>query len=231
MRRRPLFTLVVVLLAVLVVAFVVDRLAVREAESRALAAVEAEADDVTGATIDIRGVPFLTQLLGGSLGHVVATAEEATFAGYTVSDLEVDARGVSTGAPYTVREGSVAALLPTGALERALRDQARLDADVHVDGDALALGFELLGLDLQIAAVPHAVGPETIALDLRSVTVGPAVVSVDDLPDAVAEQVTDLQVALDLPADLVLDGLAVEPGGLRVEVSGTDVLLDDLVSS
>jgi hypothetical protein len=219
------------LVALVLLAVVADRVAVRAAENGAVQAFEQQADDVAGARLDITGFPFLTQLARGELAHVTGSADSASFAGYAVSDLRIDAHGVSTSAPYRLASGTASGLLATGSLEQALRDQSRLAVDVGTQDGTLTLALDVLGLEVVVAGRPRVDGPRTLGVDVTSVTAGPGVVSVDDLPGPVADLLTDLRVELDLPAGVALDDVQVADGAVRVALTGTDVDLETLVDS
>lgn len=229
--KRLVGWVVVVLVVLGGVAVVADRLAVRSAERGAVTAFEQEADDVTGAQIDIAGFPFLTQVVRGELDHVTGSADSATFAGYAVSDLRVDARGVGTSEPFTVASGTASGVLAESSLQEAVQEQSDLDVTVAAAGDVLALGVEVLGLPVTVDVTPRVSGPETLAVDVEAVRTGLGVVSVEDLPAGVSDALTDLQIALDLPDGVALDAVAVAEGGVRVTVTGTDVVATDLVAS
>jgi len=222
---------VVALVVLVVVAVVVDRVAVRAAENGAVTAFEQEADDVQGAQIDITGFPFLTQLAGGELTHVTGSADSASFGGYAISDLRVDARGVGTSAPYPVASGTASGVIADASLQDAVQEQAGFDVTVTSDGDVLALGIDVLGLDVTVDVTPRVDGPDTLAVDVEAVRTGLGVVSVDDLPSGIASALSDLQIPLDLPDGVALDSVAVADGGVRVAVTGTDVDAEDLVAS
>jgi len=223
--------LLVVLVVVVVLAVVADRVAVRAAENGAVTAVQEQADDVQGAQVDITGFPFLTQLARGELSHVTGSADSASFGGYAISDVEVDARGVGTSAPYPVASGTASGVIADASLQDVVREQSGLDVTVASEGDVLALGLEVLGLDVIVDVTPRVAGPDTLAVDVESVRTGLGVVTVEDLPSGVVAALTDLRVPLDLPDGVTLDSVAVADGGVRVAVTGTDVRAADLVAS
>ncbi|MBD8078538.1 DUF2993 domain-containing protein [Cellulosimicrobium arenosum] len=212
-------------------AVVADRVVVGVVERNAVSTFEQEADDVSGAQVDITGFPFLTQVVRGDLDHVTGSADTASFAGYTVSDLQVDARGVSTSEPHTVASGTASGVIAESSLQEAVREQSGMDLTVTADGDVLALGTEILGAEVTIDVTPRVAGPDALAVDVEAVRTGLGVVSVEDLPAGIADALTDLQVTLDLPDGVALDSVAVAEGGVRVGVTGSDFVVDDLVAS
>ncbi|WP_265521487.1 LmeA family phospholipid-binding protein [Oerskovia flava] len=222
---------VVAVVVLLALGVVVDRVAVGVAENRVVSSLEEGADAVSGATADVAGFPFLTQLAAGRLSDVVVTAESATFGGYTVTDVRAEASGISTAEPYVVEQGTASALLGIDQVQDAVREQSRLAVDVSADRSALRLDLDAFGLEVAVATRVRVAGPTTIALDIETVTLGPAVVSVDDLPGVLADALTDLEVALELPSGVALEQIVVEGDALRVDVTGTNVVLDELVTS
>ncbi|WP_069385709.1 LmeA family phospholipid-binding protein [Cellulosimicrobium cellulans] len=221
----------VALVALVAVAVVADRVTVRAAENGAVTAFQEQADDVSGARLDIRGFPFLTQLAAGELDHVTGSADTATFAGYAVSDVRVDARGVSTSEPYTIASGTASGVIAASSLQEVVREQSGLDVELTTDGDVLGLGVAVLGLGLTVDVVPRVAGPDSLGVDVQAVRTGLGVVSVDDLPSGVAAALTGLRIPLDLPEGVVLESVAVAAGGVRVGVSGTDVAAGSLIAS
>lgn len=221
----------VALVALVVLAVVADRVTVRAAENGAVKAFEQQADDVSGAQLDIQGFPFLTQLAAGELDHVTGSADTATFAGYAVSDVQVDARGVGTSEPYTIASGTASGVIAASSLQQVVSDQSGLDVELTADGDVLGVGLSVLGLDLTVDVTPRVAGPDSLGVDVQAVRTGLGVVSVDDLPSGIAGALTDLRIPLDLPEGVALESVAVAEGGVRVGVSGTDVAAGSLVAS
>lgn len=226
-RAAGLFLTLVVLLALLVVA---DRVAVRATERAMVEAFDQQVD-VTGATLDIPDFPFLTQVARGELTHATGSADTASFGGYVVTDLVVDARGVGIASPYVIRTGTASGLLSVDVLEQALREQAQLAADLGTQGDTLVLSGQVLGLRVAVAGRPRVADPDTLAIDIVSVDTGSGPRPVDELPSAVAAALTGLEVSLALPEGVGLDVVEVVEGSVRVEVSGTGVALEELVAS
>ncbi|MFJ4108729.1 LmeA family phospholipid-binding protein [Oerskovia enterophila] len=217
----------VVLVLVLVV---VDRVAVRVTEGAAVRSMEQGDVELTDANLDIQGFPFLTQVVGGELEHVTGTAATATFGGYTVSDLHIDARGVSTRDPYVLQSGTATGLLAPSSLDAVASEAAGSPVTFSTDGNLLVASMSVLGVDLSARLTPRVDG-NTIAVDVAALTLGPATITISDLPRPIANLVTNLQVPLDLPTGVTLTSVGVTDGAIRVELSGTDVALADLAAS
>lgn len=222
---------VVALVVLAGVAVVGDRVAVGMAEDAAVTAFQQQADDVTGAELDILGFPFLTQAAQGELTHVTGSATTASFGGWTVDDLAVDARGVSIRSPYTVASGTASGTIPVATLEQALRDQTGLQATMTATPGTLALSGEVLGLPVSVSGTPRVDGPDVLGVEVGSVQAGSETLTADDLPAPLAAFVSDIRVRLALPDGVALQSLVVVDGGVRATVTGTDVPLDALVAS
>lgn len=221
----------VTLVVLLALAVVADRIAVRVAERAAVDAFEQGADDVAGATLDIGGFPFLTQVARGGLAHVTASADTASFGGFAVTDLTVEARGVGIAPPYQVETGTASALLAVADLEEALREQTRLSGELTTEGDTLVLSGSVLGLPMSVAGSLRVADADTLAIDVVSVDTGSGPLPVDDLRPAAAALLTGIEVSLSLPEGVALESLEVADNAVRLTVTGTDVALEDLVAS
>ena len=97
-----------VVLGVVVVGGLVrgDRYAESRAEEYAVGVVSQSIPTTQPPVVDIKGFPFLTQLMGGTLDEVTATAAGATLEGISVTDVAVDATKVNVrpaGGPAAVR--------------------------------------------------------------------------------------------------------------------------------
>lgn len=217
----------VVLVLVLVV---VDRVAVRVTEGAAVRSMEQGDVELTDASLDIRGFPFLTQVVRGELDHVMGTATAATFGGYTVTDLRLAADDVSTSDPYVMRSGTATGLLSPSSLDAVVSESAGAPVAFSTDGDLLVASTDLLGVGLSAMLTPRVDG-NTIAVDVEALRLGPATVTISDLPGPVANRLTNLQIPLDLPEGVSLTSVGVMDGAIRVELAGKDVALGDLAVS
>jgi hypothetical protein len=218
------------LVALVLVLVVVDRVTVRIAESTAVRSMEQGAVELTDAHLDILGFPFLTQVASGELGHVMGTAESATFGGHTVTDVRIDARDVSTADPYVVRSGTATGLLAPASLDAVVSEAVGEPVAFSTDGDQLVASMNVLGLPLAAKLTPRVDG-NTIAVDVSELTLGPATITISDLPAPIARLVANLTVPLDLPQGVTLTSVGVSDGAIRVELAGKDVALADLAVS
>ncbi|GIG20850.1 hypothetical protein Cch01nite_15740 [Cellulomonas chitinilytica] len=220
--RGPIIGLVVVVVlgAGVVVA---DRVAAAEAENRAVEAIEQNLDVEGTPDVTIDGFPFLTQLLRGSLKEVTGTVDGMTLDGIDATDVEVEARDVSTSEPYTVGTGSIAATLPTASIEKVVADRTDLDVQVAVEGGALKASGQVLGLTLSATLTPR-VEDGRLLVDVGGLQLAGLTITVDDLPASIRTRLTDLEVPVSgLPEGLVLSDATVVTDGVRITATGTDV--------
>ncbi|MGV8966995.1 MAG: DUF2993 domain-containing protein [Cellulomonas sp.] len=207
-------------------AVVADRVAVGRAEALAVTELQANVDGVSGEPeVTITGFPFLTQLAAGKLSHVTVRADGLTLDGVEVTDVVVDAGGVTTAEPYTVDHADLTGTLSAAELQRLVAANSDVKADLKIDGDKLIAATQLLGLDVTATLVPR-VDNGQIRVDVTTVAFGGFAVDVSDLPSALAGQLKDLAVPIGgLPAGFELTGVEVRDGGVRITASGQDVVL------
>lgn len=227
---KPLAKWLIALAVVLVVLVIGDRVAVVLAENKAVSTVK-DSGDVTGVEIDIHGFPFLTQAIGGELSHVTGAADAASFGGLSVSDVQVEARGMSISAPYPVATGEASGSVSVPSLQALLAEATGLDLALESDGGSLKASGNVLGTELTIGVIPEVADPSALGVTISSVQMGGVMVAVDALPPFISERLSDIRVGLDLPEGIALDSVVVDGDAVRVSVSGTDVSMGDLVDS
>jgi hypothetical protein len=222
---------VVALLVLALVAVAVDRVAAWATERSVVRALVSEGTDVVGATVDIHGFPFLTQVAAGRLDHVTGRIRQGTFGGYRVSDVELDATGVQPRDPYRVESARVDGLLAPSAVEAALSDQLGTDVGVTVDPDApdaLRITVPVLGVELAAVVEPEVVDATTLGVQVRQVSIGGATVSLGSLPGGLGDRIGSVRIPLDLPDGVSVTSVSVEPSGVRVHAEAADVELAHL---
>jgi hypothetical protein len=207
-------------------AFVADRVTESMAEQRVVDAIEQNLDGVVGdPTVELGGFPFLTQLLAGSIDDVTGQVDGVTLEGIKATDVTIDAHDVSTSEPYTVGSATIAATLPTASIEQIVKDRSQLDVAVAVDGNALTASGKVLGLTLAANLVPR-VEDGKLLVDVENVQIAGLTVDVDNLPSAIGNRLTDVEIPVSgLPEGLVLSGASVVSSGVRITATGTDVVL------
>ena len=129
-----------VVLGVVVVGglYVGDRYAESRAEEYAVGVVSQSIPTTEPPVVDIKGFPFLTQLVSGTLDEVTATAAGATLEGIPVTDVAVDATQVNVRPPAgqqpSAGHATIAATIPTASLEKVVKDKTGLSVQLAVDG-------------------------------------------------------------------------------------------------
>ncbi|MBU4214200.1 MAG: DUF2993 domain-containing protein [Actinobacteria bacterium] len=220
---RKVVALVATLVVLAGLAVGADRVAVVRAEATAAQRVRQTIDVQGDLAITVHGFPFLTQLAGGRLDRVTGSADEVRFGSLTLTDVDVAATGVTTSPPVTTASADLAATIPTATLQQAARERSGLDLDVAVDAGAVTVSGDALGLTFTAAATPRVEGGRLL-VDLDDVRIGGLQVTIANLPAALRDRLTGLEVPVDeLPAGLVLRSAAVVDGGVRISATGTDV--------
>ncbi|WP_028051187.1 DUF2993 domain-containing protein [Cellulomonas sp. URHD0024] len=208
-------------------AFVADRVVASTVEKRAGDAIEQNFDDVVGTpNVDIGGFPFLTQVLRGSVDEVSGQVDGVTIEGIAATDVRVDATDVTTSEPYTAGTATITATLPTASIDKIVADQTTLDITTTVDGDALKATGTLLGVTLSAGLVPR-VQDGKLLVDVKTLSIGGASVSVNSLPKSIGGKLDDIEIPVEtgLPEGLALSGVEVVDDGLRITATGTDVVV------
>lgn len=233
--KRAIAVVVVVVLALIGIAWLVDRMAVG-ATARGIASDLSDAGLDLGpdAEVRIEGFPYLTQLMVGRLTEVNLTADTATIDGLGLTEVRGVARGVETSAPYVARTAEITALIPEGTLtdvvEQSELSDSGLDISVRIRGSAVVVSTSFIGLPLEAVLRP-APADQAIALELRLVSLAGITVSADELPPALREALDELVIPLaPLPEGLELTSMRILPDrGILIVASGSDVALERLV--
>ena len=226
---RRLLVALVVLAVLLVVADRVGVLLVERAVVRELAGSGLGVEP----SVDIQGVPFLTQAVAGRYDEVVVRAEdvpagEVRFAQFeaTLEGLLVPLSGALTGDVSSVPVESLEAqaLVPYDELARRSRaadvrvepagDRVRVTGSVEVLGRTFSAAtvsrVELVGGTVVVTAEEFDVGSETISEVITRALTGRL----------------DLEVPIqDLPYGLEPTAVDVTPGGILVDAATTDTVI------
>ena len=220
-----------VVLGVVVVGglFVGDRYAESRAEEYAVGVVSQSIPTTQPPVVDIKGFPFLTQLVSGTLDEVTATAPGATLEGIPVTDVAVDATQVNVRPPQgqqpSAGHATIAATIPTASLEKVVKDKTGLTVKLAVDGTAVTASGTVLGLPLALDLVPK-VESGKLLVDAQGLTLGGRQITAQSLPAALRERISGIEVPVQgLPAGLTLSRADVVPTGLRITADGTNVVV------
>ncbi len=220
-----------VVLGVVVVGGLVagDRYAESRAEEYAVEVVGQSVATTQPPVVDIKGFPFLTQLMGGTLGEVTATAAGATLEGIPVTDVAVDATQVTVRPPAgqqpSAGHATIAATIPSASLEKVVKDKTGLTVQLAVSGSAVKATGNVLGLPLTLDLVPKVEGGKLL-VDAQALTLGGREITAQSLPSALRGQISGIEVPVEgLPAGLALSRADVVPTGVRITADGTNVVV------
>jgi len=221
--RRLIAVLVAVALLV-AAAVAVDRFLHASAEER-IAGELSSAVDVTGEPdVTVEGFPFLTQLAAGELDSVRATADGVDTEGVRLVDVTAHARAVTVESPSTAGRLDLDGTLPDETLQELVRERVP-GVTVTSATDGVHLTAEVLGVELALVAEPEVKGGG-IAVQVTRVLLGGVEIDADDLPRRVGEELLNLDLDVpDLPLGLTLVEVAPRDGGLRLSLTGEDVVL------
>ncbi|CAL9477275.1 hypothetical protein SUDANB60_02942 [Streptomyces sp. enrichment culture] len=243
---RALRILLVVAVVLGGIFVIVDRVAVHFAEGEAADRVRASEGLASTPDVDIRGFPFLTQVLGGSFDEVrVGISDYEAGAGeggrtIRIADLRADLRGVEFSGDF----GSAVADSATGTATVAY-DELLRNAKAEPTQVAPGITAEVVALSdggngkIKVALETTVLGtklPEPVTV-LSSVTVvdGNTVrVRADALPvlggveiaESRVRRITDFEQKIDgLPGGISLEKVRAVADGVDVTVTGKDVRL------
>ncbi|MEU0047072.1 LmeA family phospholipid-binding protein [Streptomyces werraensis] len=243
---RALRILLVVAVVLGGIFVIVDRVAVHFAEGEAADRVRVSEGLASTPDVDIRGFPFLTQVLGGSFDEVrVGISDYEAGAGeggrtIRIADLRADLRGVEFSGDF----GSAVADSATGTATVAY-DELLRNAKAEPTQVAPGITAEVVALSdggngkIKVALETTVLGtklPEPVTV-LSSVTVvdGNTVrVRADALPvlggveiaESRVRRITDFEQKIDgLPGGISLEKVRAAADGVDVTVTGKDVRL------
>lgn len=217
-------TLAVVLVVLALAAVGADRVAEKVAADRAEQRLAAEG--VRDPQVDVRGFPFLTQLLARRFAEVRVTGSAVAGAGGRARDIAITGRDVTLPRSGQARVAAVRAsgLVPYDeVLRRSGAPGVRLEpADggrVRLRGDA-----RVLGRTVSVAAVGR------VSARGRTIRVTPSSLEVDGtsldgslVAAALADRFSFTYRLRDLPDGLRLRSVTPRPAGFEVLVTGRDV--------
>ncbi|QKG24678.1 LmeA family phospholipid-binding protein [Actinomadura verrucosospora] len=229
--RKALLALLIVVAVGLVVA---DRVGVRVAQNRIGQQVAAQYDLPRQPDVTIHGIPFLTQVVGGSYDHITVDIGDWTEQGVTVSGVKVDMRGLN--APLsdvingdttnmTADTATASAIVPYDVIKKEAPKEVKSIApkgnDLAVDLTGTVLGFQVNGsavVSVKATSKGIAITPESVG------TNGAA-----QLPlTLVRQQLTWIVPVRDLPVGSRISEIQPTAEGLRVAATAHNVNLNDL---
>ena len=215
--------------------YVGDHYAESRAEEYAVGVVSQSISTTSAPVVDIKGFPFLTQFLTGTLDQVTATAAGATLEGVPVTDVTIDATRVNVRPPAgqqpSAGRATVVATIPTASLEKLVKDRTNLTVQLAVDGSTVKASGNVLGLPMVLTLAPR-VDAGTLLVDAQDLTLGGRQITPESLPGAIRDRVKDIKIPLEgLPSGLALSRVEVVPSGLRITADGTNVVVPQTAAS
>lgn len=225
MARRALIVTGVVVLVLGAGVVVADQALRTVAEQRVAGPVRQALGADGSATVHIaEDRPFLLQVAGGHLDHVTVTADHLSLDGTDVTDARMDATAVPIRAPYTARDVTVVGTLPTATLQQRLTAKG-LNVALAVAGEDLQASGTVIGLPWTVTLVPRVDG-DRVTADATAADVAGVQVGADALPASVKDAIAGIDVTVTgLPRGLAITGVQVVATGVRVTLTGHDVLL------
>jgi len=230
-RSRTVMIAVIAVLAVLAVLIAGDRVANAVAQNTLANALQSELSTPTKPDVSIGGFPFVTQVLGGSFSSVQVTADDATVAdGETtveIAHLDATLTGITATDRYATivaGRGEASALVDWGSVSSLAGQQVSYVAD-----DRMRIDFSVpigrLSIEGFITGRPQLnVDDQTITVVDPEVTVASV-----DVPQAVVDAVSRIVLQpfpiQELPYDIKVTGLTVQPDGVSLSGTGQDIPL------
>lgn len=229
---RVLIVTVVVLAGLLVAA---DRLSARYAEDRAARQIQTSQDLSAAPSVDIKGFPFLTQVIGRRIGEVTVTADDVTTArggsrtGLRISRLAADLHGVELS-------GGFRDFVADNATGTALVSYADVSAAAPAGAEVAYGGVNSSGQgQVKVTFTVPGFGWHRTVLSSVGLTRGDTVrLSAEDVPktgipvlDRLIRDNADFSRTLSgLPAGITLASVTAGPDGIRFTLTGRHVRLD-----
>ena len=230
-RSRNVMIAVISVLAVLAVLIVGDRVANAVAQNVLATQLQSELSTPTKPAVDIGGFPFVTQVLGGSFSSVQVTADDATVqegsTSVAIAHLDATLTGITATDRYqniVADRGEATALVDWSGVSSLAGQKISYDAD-----DRMRIDFSVpigrLSIDGFITGRPQ------LDVEAQTITVVDPQVSVAsvDVPQAVVDAVSRLVLQpipiQNLPYDISVTGLTVQPDGLLLSGTGQDIPL------
>ncbi len=219
--------LLVVLLVLVGLAVAADRIALSLAEDRAASALQSSQGLNQKPDVTVEGFPFLTQLIAGSFGEVVVSANDVTVGrahDLQINQVVVDLHDVTVPSDYSSVHADTATAsgsIGYDTLSRQLGTQVRAgsggrliaEPSVHI------LGQKFTGT---VSAVVHASSANGLSFDNPRVSVDG--VNVPSVVARLLARVFEQSISLaGLPFHVQVTGVDVTPDALVIKLAGRDL--------
>ena len=228
-RSRTVMIAVISVLAVLAVLIAGDRVANAVAQNALATRLQSELSTPTKPEVSIGGFPFVTQVLGGSFSSVQVIADDATVqegpTSVAIAHLDATLTGITASDRYqnvVADRGEATALVDWVGVSTLAGHQLGYEAD-----DRMRIDFSVpigrLSIDGYITGRPQ------LDVDAQTITVADPQVNVAsvEVPQAVVDAVSRIVLQpipiQNLPYDISVTGLTVQPDGLLLSGTGQDI--------
>lgn len=222
--------LLVFLIVLAVLLGVLDRVAVAGAQREIARHIEATYDLATTPTVEIRGIPFLTQAVGGRYEEIAVSLGSLTVQGVRLSGVDATLHGVTVSLADLLQDPGGADIRAERVTGTVVISKETLDARAprgvkveEIDADGIRVRGELtvLGRSVPVSATMK------IEVEERALRVVPTDVEVEGgfaVPNA-ARLVTFEVPIRELPLDMKITEVRTGTDGVAVDAAATDVPL------
>ena len=230
-RSRALMITVITVLAVLTILVAGDRVANAVAQNVLATQLQSELSTPDKPDVRIGGFPFVTQALGGTFSSVTVTAENATVTdgetSVAVAQLDASISDITTTDRYATivaGQGEATAVVDWSSVSAVAGQELGYVAD-----DRMRIDFSVPIGRLSIEG--YVTGRPQLDVEAQTITVADPQVSVAsvDVPQAVVNAVSRLVLQPypieDLPYDIEVTDLTVQPDGISLTGTGSDIPL------
>lgn len=189
-------------------------------EARILEEATTMLPGLADAEVEVLGTLVLPQVARGRLDEIHAQAPSVTASGVTLTDVTVVASDVALD---PVVAGGL--LLVGTAAASELQGRLPAGLDLQLTGSGAFLETSVLDLPLRVG-LDLGVADGDALLAVREISLAGIAIGVTDLPGQIVDMLSDIRIDLPEPVPgVVVTGVEVVPGGLRLSATGTDVPL------
>lgn len=180
-------------------------------------------------SIDVDGVLFLPQVIGGTLDRAQISASSARINDLYLQDIHLELRQVSVREPYGAQAVNIDASAPGSTVATAVQAAGVPEQiTVTVQDSQLLAQASVLGAPAQVVLVPEAAG-RAIEISLGQVSLAGAQLDIADLPEVIVDGLSGIEVELDqLPAGIQVQDIELDGEQMHLHLQGRQVVFEDL---
>ncbi|MFV0254054.1 MAG: DUF2993 domain-containing protein [Beutenbergiaceae bacterium] len=228
MRLKSAIAGLVAIAMVVAGAWLGDRWLRSSAEDRLVAELVDALPGLRGTEAQIGGSLVTPQLIAGSLDEVNLSATELIIDGFAISDLEVTIEGLPTRGDDPISAVTATGTAPPRTVLAAISRRTDIPEGVELelrDGELVAV-TELVGVPVEAAAT-FVLEPRAVNVEFSRIMLGGVEVSAADIPIDLSGILGVATIDLaELPPGLSLSDLSVDPGGIHLQLTGTNVRMN-----